>query len=60
MASASADRSEPTRRRTFLVGRVSPSTTVVHTVGEYPTPLQGPWDVKAIVRPTGARLRLVR
>lgn len=48
------------RRRTFVVGRVTPSATVVRMVEERPAPLPGPWTLDALVRPRERRLRLVR
>ena len=61
MAAASADRSEPTRRRTFLVGRVGPSTSVVRRLDTGDTtPSPPPWAGRADARPAQLRLQLVR
>lgn len=47
-------------RHTFVVGRVTPSTTVVRMLEERPAPLPGPWTLEALVRSREPRLRLVR
>lgn len=49
------------RRRTFVVGRLTPRTREIQFVKPRPAPLPGPWELKAVVGDgTRPRLRLVQ